>query len=266
MASHLITFGDGSYRWRQAGKRLARQAKQSGWFASIHRWTARRLHRDIPKFARENPFLDLEGSRGYGYWLWRPYILQNELKSLSPGDCLLYLDAGCQLNITASSIQRFSQYLALVQANGGMVMRMDVPLASWCKRDLLDQFGLGDDVRGVVEPGVMFLRKTEENLQLIADWIRWGRANHYHYLDDSPSLLRNAPEFREHRHDQAIVSCLLLTHSLYSIPQETYFPNNWRVGGERYPIWALRNSTPFVLESNGLLSRSVTQIRNLKNQ
>jgi len=95
----LVTFADGSLRWRLAGQRLERQAKQSQWFDSVHRWTAKMLHREIPKFRRENPTLDLAGTRGYGYWLWRPYILQRELDALASDECLLFLDAGCQLNL-----------------------------------------------------------------------------------------------------------------------------------------------------------------------
>ena len=268
MALRLVTFADGSLRWRLAGRRLERQAKSSGWFDAVHRWTAQELHQQIPQFKAENPRLDLSSTRGYGYWLWRPYILRAELTSLPPGDSLLFLDAGCQLNIVPESTRRLHEYIDLVNRDGSLIMQIPSTLDQWCKRDLLDHFV--DEAKGhavrLLEPGTMFLRNTESNDALIAEWIRWGQSDGYHYLDDSPSLRPNLPSFSEHRHDQAILTCLSTQHSLGALPQETYFPSGWRSEGARYPIWALRNSTPVVLEGNGLLSQAATRLRHRRHR
>jgi hypothetical protein len=55
----------------------------------------------------------------------------------------------------------------------------------------------------------------------------------------------------EHRHDQAIMSCLLSQNLDVGIPQETNFPESWRIRGAEYPFWATRNSTPFTFEGPG---------------
>ena len=268
MPTRLVTFADGSLRWRLAGRRLEVQAKRSGWFGSVHRWTARQLHKQIPEFARDNPSLDLGKSRGYGYWLWRPYILQKELSCLAPGESLLFLDAGCQLNLMPGTKKRFDEYLGLVHQHGNLVMKIEESLEQWCKRDLLDHFENGVDpgARTLVEPGTIFLGNTESNHTLISEWIRWGQVNNHHYLDDSPSHLPNSPGFKEHRHDQAIFSCLSTMYPIYTLPQETYFPGAWRQRGARYPIWALRNSTPFVLEGTGIVSQTVTRLRDHRHR
>jgi len=264
----LVTFADGSLRWRLAGQRLERQASRGGWFSSIHRWTAQALHRAIPQFQRDNPGLAVDGVRGYGYWLWRPYILAHELRSLEIGECLLFLDAGCQMNQNPLSLARFQTYLDMTRDHGNLIMEIEEPLDRWCKRDLLAEFSLGQSPGAIslIEPGVFFLAKTKGNEQLIANWIRWGQAENYHYIDDSPSSLSESSEFREHRHDQAILTCLSTRHSIQTLPQETYFPHSWRQQGANYPIWALRNNTPFNLEGTGPISNIVTKLRNSSNR
>ena len=38
----------------------------------------------------------------------------------------------------------------------------------------------------------------------------------YHLIDDTPSLLENTVDFREHRHDQSIYSLLLKKYNIHS--------------------------------------------------
>lgn len=260
MSVRLVTFADGSFRWRQAGRRLERQAKASGWFESIHRWTSEDLQRRIPELQDNNPGLDLASTRGFGYWLWRPYILRHELRSLQRGESLLFLDAGCQLNQTLKARTRFLEYLIAVNEYGNLVMQVDAILAQWCKGDLLAQFvtpNQGQEIH-LVEPGVLFMQKNSANAQVLDEWIWWGERDDNHYLDDSTSITPNAAGFVEHRHDQAILSCLTITRPVHAIRRETYFPNSWSDEGMDFPIWAMRNSLPVPLHGFGPFSRLVT--------
>lgn len=267
MLVRLVTFADGSRRWRAAGRRLERQAQSSRWFTSIHRWTARDLDITLPEFRSDNPALNPENSRGYGYWLWRPYILRREMQLLGPGESLLFLDAGCQVNINPTSYRRLQDYLADVEEHGNLVMEIDAPITRWCKRDLVDSFFGSSDLAGIhlVEPGVLFMRKNTTNLHLLNSWIEWGRLEDHHYLNDSPSRSENYQEFIEHRHDQSLLSCLRRTGNLYAIPQETYFPDSWRAEGLNYPIWAVRNSLPVSLYGSSFSSKAVTWVRDNKS-
>jgi hypothetical protein len=53
--------------------------------------------------------------------------------------------------------------------------------------------------------------KTREFVQ---QW--YELACNYHFIDDSPSVLPNFPDFQEHRHDQSIFSLLTKKKGLYS--------------------------------------------------
>jgi hypothetical protein len=54
------------------------------------------------------------------------------------------------------------------------------------------------------------------------------------FIDDSPSMLPNHPEFQEHRHDQAILTCLQIKYqikahwwpSTYNLHQREHFPED----------------------------------------
>ena len=42
----------------------------------------------------------------------------------------------------------------------------------------------------------------------MSEWIDIGMMNDYHFIDDSPSVAEEYPEFIEHRHDQSILDLL----------------------------------------------------------
>lgn len=244
----MITAGLGSRSWEQAAKRLARQAQSTGWFASITCYDSQLLDYQVPEFRRDNARFISEGSRGFGYWLWRPYVIRKALLESNEGDTILFLDAGCELNKTENSEFRLNDYVAHAQRYDMCIMRTEHLLTHWCKGDTLAlfQIPLTSQLR-TVEPGVMFLKRSDSNLQLMTDWINYGRREDFHYLDDSQSVSPNSNEFREHRHDQAILTCLLKSRTDVSLEQETYFAQGgWDRTGKDYPIWVTRNRSRFL--------------------
>ena len=54
--------------------------------------------------------------RGGGYWIWKPHIISNMLKqmNMNMNDILVYLDGGSYINITTDSIERFNEYIKMV--------------------------------------------------------------------------------------------------------------------------------------------------------
>lgn len=180
-------------------------------------------------------------------------------------EILLFLDAGCELNVNADSHSRFLQYICRARDSQICLMRTPFRLTQWCKGDLLSEFGIQEcsELR-TVEPGVLFMTKSRRNIELLEEWIKWGRKQNYHYLDDSPSHLPNFAEFHEHRHDQAILTLLLSDSPEVALEQETFFPNHsWRTAGQASPIWVTRNSHPFLHESEGLPAQMYRLIRNI---
>src|SRR6476646_303147 len=92
---HFVTFGAGQ-EWPQAAERLARQARATRIFASISVETGDTIFDRYPEFRRHASFVQAN-PRGWGYWLWKPFLIQQHLRRLPDGAVLLYLDAGCEI-------------------------------------------------------------------------------------------------------------------------------------------------------------------------
>ena len=81
------------------------------------------------QFYEENKSI-LDQPRGAGYWLWKPWIIQNELCNTKENDLLIYTDAG----IT------FENHVSLMveeMNNDIMVFGNRWRHGDWCKMDVL---------------------------------------------------------------------------------------------------------------------------------
>lgn len=122
----LVTFAAGLPNWRGAGQRLIHQAERSGWFEKIALVTDRTFAREHRAFWKNNESLLTRRTRGFGYWLWKPYLVSHALHEWSRDvDYVLYLDAGCEINVSQKSSRRWLEYLEMaetVQADSPCVL------------------------------------------------------------------------------------------------------------------------------------------------
>lgn len=58
------------------------------------------------------------------------------------------------------------------------------------------------------QASVIFFRVSDYTRKFVKEWLHWCLFEGGRLIDDSPSLLPNHPEFREHRHDQAILTTM----------------------------------------------------------
>ena len=97
MQLHYLTFGGPTESYRAAVQRLRDEAQQMNVFSSITTLTDVELQQDTAFWEKHGNFI-LSNPRGYGYWIWKPYLIQQKLLEIPDGDILLYSDAGCELN------------------------------------------------------------------------------------------------------------------------------------------------------------------------
>jgi hypothetical protein len=95
--THFITFGSHG-NFIDAANRLGAQVKASGLFNTITVVTGDDLKRDVTFWKTHKSFIE-SNPRGYGYWIWKSYIIKQQMDKLKNGDLLLYLDCGCELDI-----------------------------------------------------------------------------------------------------------------------------------------------------------------------
>jgi len=248
---HLLAFGGGE-GFAGAAVRLAEQAQKTGIFASVSYRTDNNIYSICPELEAHRPFINAN-SKGWGYWVWKPYLVRNCLRKIPDGDALVYMDAGCEI------LPRNKQKLA------GIFRHLDehdqlfwsyqqypiFNIVFWSKQNLLDRVekdhGLSE-LNGVpkVWAGNFGLVKTPENLSLVDEWCRLATADNYRLLDDSPSPTPQKRLFLGHRHDQSILSLLVAVHKMKSFGSAFDFC----YGKPHLEQWPILMEKPFLAARN----------------
>ena len=243
----LVVFGAGSPNWRQAARRLRSEGDQSGFFSvsQLYRWS------DIESaFSEKEQKFIKSNARGFGYWLWKPVIIKKFFSDFPDIDYVLYLDAGCELNITPESKETFDSYCAILQRNEYLAFPMGLSESDWTKRDLLELMNVRSEdlLQDQVMSGVLFMSRKFAN-SFCDRWKKLMMLDDFKYLDDSPSRVQEHSNFKEHRHDQSLLSLLLKEEKTESFihKEQFHFPPKWESAG-KYPIWTTRNRTRVKLQ------------------
>lgn len=209
LRTSLVCYGTANFH--HSVRRLARSAYSHG-IDQVRCWDRYdleqtqfyRLHRDI---------LDLP--RGGGYWLWKPFIIYEALKAAQPGDILFYADAGVEVTGDLTALVR------LCYQKGGVLL-FDGPYDEpdgkqphigrrWTKRDCFVYMDCDaprfHDAR-VLDASFLVLMKCDRALSLIREWLLYCAQRAILTDDPNRCSLPNLPEFRDHRHDQSVLSLL----------------------------------------------------------
>lgn len=156
----------------------------------------------------------LERPRGAGYWLWKPYVIQQVLDRLGPNDEILYCDAG---RTDYYAFEKFPHALfsRLRSQPTGYITGVSVPqlgpLSRWTKRDCLTL--MKADVpeitsRPQIQATWSLWTRSAEAQRFLGMWLSYGSDRRC--ITDDPNELgqEDLPGFVEHRHDQSISTIL----------------------------------------------------------
>lgn len=210
-----MTFAAGSQAYLDAVKRITEQAHSVNLFDSVEGLTDLNLKADHEFWNKHGHFIETS-TRGYGYWLWKPYCILKKLRSIEDGDILMYADSGCELD--ASMKHELTDYIEHVKRVGlwgtyGTPWDFSNDIM-YCKRDTSLQYDL--DIyalqKGHIQGSVHIILKCEHTMNLIQEW--YSMCENYQYINDEPSVEANFPEFRDHRHDQSIYNLILKKYNL----------------------------------------------------
>ena len=217
----FLTFGGGK-TWPDAARRLQKQAQATGMFDDAFAETSDAFFADNPDFAPHRAFIE-GNARGWGYWIWKPFLILKYMNRLDAGDIIFYLDAGCE--ILPENRAEFEPLLQHVATHGNAFFDYSryavFNLAFWCKQSLLDEvqreFGVALDWLRTpkIWAGGFGLAKSDENIAFVNHWLRLATTDNYHLVDDTPSKVPQIFPFFEHRHDQSILSAL---KAIYKFP------------------------------------------------
>lgn len=147
--------------------------------------------------------------RGYGYWLWKPYILLHKMMASNEGEIIVYLDSGVEVVNSLNYIKDRMQGDIWLFGN-------EHRHTDWCKGDVLHKMLKSDDFEGwderQVQASVIFVKNTPFARNFVKEWLLWCQMPNF--IDDSPSISPNVASFKEHRHDQAILTNLAIRYNI----------------------------------------------------
>lgn len=196
MKKFFVTYGDCNYEKSLA--RIKDEAERSGLFDKVVVYTPE----DLPPTFRK--YTEIY-RRGGGYWLWKPYIIADALDRADEGDIVVYADAEC-------SIYRhkdWQKYFNKLRDCENLFFVAKGKSRKWCKRDVFDYFGGGNDLwknARQIQATFILTRKCGGNA-IIRRWCDLAAERPDLFVDvDEKDLPREDRHFHEHRHDQAVLT------------------------------------------------------------
>ena len=263
MNLHLVYFGDNNFT---IGKnRIRKQAENFGVFKTINEFGDEIFEEDeYINFSKS--ILTPEGKlpkRGLGYWIWKSYLTLKIFEKIPENDVIAYVDCGCELN--KNGIKKLKQYYEECIETEGVFFTMNLPEIQWTKMDTYRRImGENDEymmTRQIVG-GIFFMKNTLFMRRIVEKWKDILVEKNGKYVNDSSSNIPNHPIFKDHRHDQSILSLLIKkeaeSHDFTFHEDDTYETiwnaagksgvpvgqeqaQVWNTYGREYPIWATRN-------------------------
>lgn len=215
-SKYFITYGDA--RFNKSRARIVAEAARFGVFDHVRGFGPEDLSIE---FVQRN-YAILSAPRGGGYWLWKPYIIWETLKSMSDGDVLMYADAGCTF------ISDPSPYIEIAAQYGLVAFRLGKEtLAQYTKGFAFKHLGLDVDIWGEqlqVIAGILVVQKRPFTTFLVSEWLRLSQDERLITDADTTGLEPNHPSFIENRHDQSIWSLLVHKYGAQMILAQRHFP------------------------------------------
>ena len=206
----LVTYANEKFYQQQ--NNLIHSVEPHGIFDRIKAYR----EKDIDEqFKKEHSHI-LEQERGGGYWLWKPYFIYTTLCIMKENDVLLYMDCGDGFTADYNTLRNF--LIAKMQKNNILLTAGGYPNREYTKRDCF--IGMGCDEakyhnKTQLEAGILVFKKSTVSMMFVIEWLQFCCDEQL--LTDKPNTAGdNLPGFKDHRHDQSILSLLAIKRGIDS--------------------------------------------------
>lgn len=231
---HLITYGDKNFE--NARQRLCKEANNSGWFDKVKGFSPNDLSDDF-----KDKYKNILKMKRIADGIWRPYIINQALNNINDDDILIYLDAGCSININGK--RRFDEYINMLMDKTPIISFQTPHLEyTYTTNEIFEYFHVSNDktitnTRQILD-GILVMKKNDLLVKIIDIW---GNV-----LEDNPLLFtdyynsnQNAG-FIDNRHEESIFSVIRKIHNPLLLGDETWFTQFGNKESLKYPFWATR--------------------------
>lgn len=183
----------------------------------------------------------LDQKRGAGYWLWKPFLIDDALSHMDDDEILLYADAGAELIASAQPLLDLARGPLGLAVFGLCHHRM----SRFCKRDAFVLAGIDTaeaHSRHQFLASFIVVRPTPFAREFIRRWLELSTDPRA--LTDQPNELGpNLPDFFDHRHDQALLSAVAIAMNVVAHRD----PSQWG------KCWGRSQHTPLAHSPYGVL-------------
>ena len=204
---YLVTFADKRYRYNQFLNKVS--AKEFCSFDKILDYTVRDIDHD---FYKANSSI-LSHSRGSGYWLWKPYLIQKTLNRAAEGDYVFYCDSG---SLFISSVEPLLDLVVQFQQDI-IPFGLELVEKQYTKRDTFilmncDETKFTDTYQRLAS--FIVFRNSKMSKDFVGEWLHYCQDERILTDDDNTQGKDNYEGFLGHRHDQSIFSLLTKKYNL----------------------------------------------------
>jgi hypothetical protein len=216
MKVHLVTYATRRFRLRQW--LLGVSARLNGVADTVTSWTPESL--SSAGFEERHKDIKLS-ERGSGFWAWKAFIIHSKLQETPDGDVVLYCDVG-RLYPFKLLDQPITSFLNWMEEQGqdimpGVEIPWDGPNSAWIKREALVLTGMDrPDVHSSIPVQASFSlwRAGTNSRDFVAQWQDWCTQRSLISDDPSREDLTELPNFRGHRHDQALLTLCCIARGI----------------------------------------------------
>jgi hypothetical protein len=212
MSKYFLTFGSHN-NYLDAGFRLYKQANSLNLFDKLLFYEKTYLENDTYFWPKHGNFIK-SNPRGYGFWLWKPYLIKKTMDAMKDGDILMYLDCGCEIDINKKDL--IKEFFEIVK-NDYIIGSLTSIEKEYVKMDLLIELDMlnHDSINHWQhEAGALLFLINDKTRTIVNKW--YELSCNYHLIDDTPSVVPNFDCFIDHRHDQSIFSLLTKKYNIFS--------------------------------------------------
>lgn len=244
---HFITYANDVFK--SAKNRILSEAHAFGEFATINGYGPKDLSDDFREKHRE--ILDMP--RGAGYWIWRPTILRETLKRVRDDEYIIYMDAGCMVNLYGK--KRFREYITMIDNSESGILSFQMSgnngfgdfqqEKAWTTKEIFRALDVDIDDEhansGQYLGGVLILKKNKHSVDFVNEFEQIVSTNPL-LCTDHYNTTNQCAEFKENRHEQSISSLLRKKRGSVVIDgDETWAQPFGRGESLKYPFWATRS-------------------------
>lgn len=171
----------------------------------------------------------LDQPRGAGYWLWKPYFIVKTLESMNEGDLLFYCDSGSHFINTIDSL------VDVCKTSKDNILLFTLEdfhtHKKWTKRDCLHYMQQDKEpylsTNQILASFVVCI-KNKNNISFFEEWLDFAQDSRIITDSQNTCGLPNYPEFKDHRHDQSILSLLGRKHNITTVEDISQWGNDRR--------------------------------------